>query len=302
MTATIMDGKRVATEIRELVKGEVEKLDDKGTKPCLATILVGSDEASSLYVSLKHKACQEVGIRSIDHHLPEGTTENKIAAKIDELNGDDTIHGIMVELPLPPDLEAQGVMESILPEKDVDGLNPSNMGRAMYKRYGLLPCTPAGIMVLLSRYSVDARGKHAVIVNRSPEVGKPLAMLLLNRDATVTVCHSKTKGIEDHTRRADILVSAVGGRPQFLIREDMVKPGAAVIDVGMNRVEGRLCGDVDFERVLHRASYISPVPGGVGPMTIVMLLRNTLAAAITQAGMELVGPLTFDREMSNTAR
>jgi len=301
MTATIIDGKRVASEIRTLVKDEVERLVGKGTKPCLATILVGSDEASSLYVSLKHKACQEVGIRSIDHRFPEGTTQDRIAAKVDELNEDDNVHGVLVQLPLPPNLEAQGVMERILPEKDVDGLNPSNMGRAMYKRYGLLPCTPAGIMVLLSRYSVDAMGRLAVIVNRSPDVGKPLALLLLNRDATVTVCHSKTKEIEEYTRRADILISAVGSRPEFLIREDMVKPGAAVIDVGMNRVDGRLCGDVDFERVLHRASCITPVPGGVGPMTIAMLLRNTLAAASAQVGMELVQSLTFDREISSPA-
>jgi methylenetetrahydrofolate dehydrogenase (NADP+)/methenyltetrahydrofolate cyclohydrolase len=298
MAATIMDGKRVSAEIRALVGEEVRRLEGKGLRPCLATILVGSDEASRLYVSLKHKACLEVGIRSLNCHFPEATAEDRIAAKINELNRDDAIHGIMVELPLPPPLEAQGVMGRISPVKDVDGLTPSNLGQAMYRGHGLLPCTPAGIMVLLSRYSVEVEGRYAVIVNRSPDVGKPLALMLLNRDATVTVCHSKTEDIEYHTRRADILISAVGGRPQFLIREDMVKPGAAVIDVGMNRVEGRLCGDVDLEGLRHRASYIAPVPGGVGPMTIAMLLRNTLAAAMAQAGMELRGPLAFDREIS----
>jgi len=299
MTAIIIDGKGVAAEIRALVREEVSRLEGDGIRPCLATILVGSDEASSLYVSLKHKACQEAGIWSIDHRFQGGTTEDKIAAKIDELNADDSIHGIMVELPLPPNLDVQGIMERILPEKDVDGLNPINVGRAMYRTYGLLPCTPAGIMVLLSRYSIDARGKHAVIINRSPEVGKPLTMLLLNRDATVTVCHSKTNGIEGHTRHADILVSAVGNRPDFIVSEDMVKPGASVIDVGMNRVGGRICGDVDFERVMLKASHITPVPGGVGPMTITMLLRNTLAAASAQTGFRLVGSLTFEKEISS---
>jgi len=299
MTATIIDGKRVAAEIRALAKDEVRRFEGNGTKPCLATILVGSNEASGLYISLKHNACQEVGIRSMDYRFPEGTSEEVIAGKIQELNEDDSVHGILVQLPLPNALQVQRVMEKIMPEKDVDGLNPINVGRAMYKTYGLLPCTPAGIMVLLSRYSIDTRRRHAVIVNRSPEVGKPLAMLLLNRDATVTVCHSKTNGIEEHTRRADILVSAIGSRPGFIISEDMVKPGATVIDVGMNRVGGRICGDVDFERVVLKASHITPVPGGVGPMTIAMLLRNTLAATSAQTGLGLAGTLMFEQEISS---
>lgn len=301
MTATIIDGKRIASEIRALVKDEVRRFEGHGIKPCLATILVGSDEASSLYVSLKHNACQEVGMRPLDYRLPEGVSEETIAGKIEELNEDVSVHGIMVQLPLPDTLKAQRVMEVIDPGKDVDGLNPINVGRAMYDAHGLLPCTPAGIMVLLTRYSIGVRGRDAVIVNRSPEVGKPLAMLLLNRDATVTICHSKTGGIEEHTRRADILVSAVGNRPGFVVSEDMVKLGAAVIDVGMNRVGGRICGDVDFDRVMLKASYITPVPGGVGPMTIALLLRNTLLAASTQMGLGLIGPLTFEEELSGKA-
>lgn len=299
MTATIMDGKGVATGIRARIKAEVRRLEDNGTEPCLATILVGSDEASSLYVSLKHNACQETGIKSMDHRFPEDVTEEEMIEKIEELNGDDNIHGVLVQLPLPEKVEPQRILEKILPEKDVDGLGPSNLGRTFFRRYGLLPCTPAGIMVLLSRYAIDSRGAYIVIVNRSTEVGKPLAQLLLNRDATVTVCHSKTREIEKHTRSADILISAVGKRPDFLIGEEMVKPGAAVIDVGMNRIGGKLYGDVDFERVVHKASYITPVPGGVGPMTIAMLLRNTLAAASTKTGMEIAESLTFDRELSN---
>jgi len=298
MTATIIDGRRIAAEIRGLVKDEVRRFEGNGTKPSLATVLVGSDEASGLYISLKHKACQEVGIRSMDYRFPEDTPEEIIANKIQELNEDDGINGIMVQLPLPKALQAHRIIGRIGPEKDVDGLNPINMGRAIYKAYGLLPCTPAGIMVLLSRYSIDVRGMHAVIVNRSPEVGKSLALLLLNRDATVTVCHSKTKGIEEHTRRADILVSAVGGRPTFIVSAGMVKPGATVIDVGMNRIGGKICGDVDFDSVMLKASHITPVPGGVGPMTIAMLLRNTLAATSAQTGSALVGSLTFEQAIS----
>jgi len=298
MTATVIDGKRIAAEIRALVRDEVGRFEGNGIKPCLATILVGSDEASSLYVSLKHNACQEVGMKSMDYRFPEGTSEETIMGMIEELNEDDSVHGVMVQLPLPDALKAQRVMEVITPGKDVDGLNPINVGRAMYDAHGLLPCTPAGIMVLLSRYSIGIRGRDAVIINRSPEVGKPLALLLLNRDATVTICHSKTDGIEEHTRRADILVSAVGSRPGFIVSGDMVKPGAAVIDVGMNRIGGRICGDVDFDKVMLKASHITPVPGGVGPMTIALLLRNTLVAASTQTGLGLVGPLTFEEELS----
>jgi len=302
MTATIIDGKRIAAEIRALVKDEVRRFEGSGTKPSLATILVGSDEASNLYISLKHNACQEVGIRSMDYRFPEDTSEETIMGKIEELNEDDSVHAIMVQLPLPNALRVHRVMEAIMPGKDVDGLNPINMGRTIYDAYGLLPCTSAGIMVLLSRYSIGIRGREAVIINRSPEVGKPLALLLLNRDATVTICHSRTGGLEEHTRRADILVSAVGGRPDFIVSEGMVKPGVAVIDVGMNRVGGRICGDVDFERVMLKASYITPVPGGIGPMTIAMLLRNTLAAASMQTGLGLVGPLKFEEELSGSKR
>jgi methylenetetrahydrofolate dehydrogenase (NADP+)/methenyltetrahydrofolate cyclohydrolase len=292
MTATVMDGKGLSGSIRAIVKGEVERLEGFA-KPSLATVLVGSDEASDLYVSLKHRACQEVGIRSMDYRFPDGTPEGRVIEKIEELNRDDGVHGILVQLPLPASMGVHRVMERIRPEKDVDGLNPRNLGLTMYQEHGMLPCTPAGILTLLSHYSVDLRGKHAVIINRSPDVGKPLTMLLLNRDATVTVCHSKTIGINGHASSADILVSAVGCRPDFIVGEGMVKTGAVVIDAGTNRIGGRVYGDVDFERVVHKASYITPVPGGVGPMTVAMLLRNTLVAASIQARVGLSDLFTY---------
>jgi methylenetetrahydrofolate dehydrogenase (NADP+)/methenyltetrahydrofolate cyclohydrolase len=285
MNATIIDGRKLSTEIKETVKEDVKLLESKGTKPCLATILIGSDQASSLYVSLKHRACEEVGIKSLDCKLPEGTSIEEVEQLIETLNSDERVHGILVQLPLPKSMEIDRIMGKISPEKDVDGLHPCNIGAMIYGRYRLLPCTPAAVMVILEHYSIGIRGKHAVIISRSAEVGKPLAMLLLNQDATVTVCHSKTRNVEEYAKSADILISGVGRRPDFVVGERMVKDGSAVIDIGTNKVEGKVCGDVDFEAVLPKVSYITPVPGGVGPMTVAMLLRNTLVATAIQTGV-----------------
>lgn len=279
--ATIIDGKRISAEIRaELTEKTTEFQNKYNTVPGLAVIIVGEDPASRVYVRNKHKACAEVGFYSEVHELPADATEEQVIALIDKLNEQDNIHGILVQLPLPKHLDEQTVLLRIKPEKDVDAFHPYNVGKIMIGDYNVLPCTPAGVMQLLARSGVSAAGKHCVVIGRSNIVGKPMAMLLLHDNGTVTICHSRTPDLKAQTLQADILVAAVG-KPGF-VTADMVKPGAVVIDVGINRgADGKLCGDVDFAPVSEVASMITPVPGGVGPMTITMLLQNTLTVAQT---------------------
>ncbi len=274
-----IDGRAVSTAVREELREETAAFAAaRGYAPGLAVVIVGEDPASCIYVRNKKKACAEVGFYSEEHALPEDTTEEELLALIDRLNRDDAIHGILVQLPLPKHLDEQKVLLAIDPAKDVDAFHPYNVGRIMIGDYDFLPCTPAGIMELLRRYNIDPTGKRCVVIGRSNIVGKPMAMLLLHANGTVTVCHSRTRELATVTREADILVVAVG-RADF-VTADMVKEGAVVIDVGMNRDEnGKLRGDVDFASVEPKAAYITPVPGGVGPMTITMLLKNTLTAA-----------------------
>lgn len=274
-----IDGKELAAKLREGIREDVQRFKrERGKEIGLAVVLVGEDPASQVYVRNKIKACEEVGIRSYSYHLPAETEQAQLAALVDELVGDEKIHGILVQLPLPKHLDAESILKRIPPEKDVDGFCAENVGNLAMNRTTLVACTPFGVMKMLEAYGIDPRGKSAVVLGRSNIVGKPMAMLLLNADATVTVCHSKTKDLAAVCAGADILVVAIG-RAKF-VTADMVKPGAAVIDVGMDRDEnGKLCGDVDYEAVKDKASYITPVPGGVGPMTITMLLYNTVLAA-----------------------
>lgn len=274
-----IDGKELAAKLREGIREDVQRFKrERGKEIGLAVVLVGEDPASQVYVRNKIKACEEVGIRSYSYHLPAETEQAQLAALVDELVGDEKIHGILVQLPLPKHLDAESVLKRIPPEKDVDGFCAENVGNLAMNRTALVACTPFGVMKMLEAYGIDPRGKSAVVLGRSNIVGKPMAMLLLNADATVTVCHSKTKDLAAVCVGADILVVAIG-RAKF-VTADMVKPGAVVIDVGMDRDEnGKLCGDVDYEAVKDKASYITPVPGGVGPMTITMLLYNTVLAA-----------------------
>lgn len=284
MIATIMDGKLVAAEVKHEVARRVKHLQQQGVRPWLSTVLVGDDPASATYLRAKHKACEEVGIKSENHHLPGDTPQDKLEALIDQLNHDDRVHGILVQLPLPKHLEEDRTINKLDPDKDVDGLHPVNLGRLTSGIEGLVPCTPKGVVRLLQHYKVMISGSKAAIVNRSNLVGRPLAMLLLNRDATVTICHSKTKNLANVTREADILVTAIG-RPEVRIGPNFVKRGSTVVDVAINRVDGKLRGDVDFEPVSKVVQYITPVPGGVGPMTVAMLLENTVQAAAIQAGI-----------------
>ena len=279
--ATVMSGKEVAAHVKSGVREEVTHLASLGITVKLAVILVGNDPASSVYVRNKEKACPDSGIVPMQIDMPENTTEAELIAQIDRLNADKTVNGILVQLPLPRHINSEAVIERIDPTKDVDAFTYGSVGRICTGKYGFLPCTPAGIMEMLSYYGVDPAGKRCVIVGRSNIVGKPMAMLLLNANGTVTVAHSKTVDLPAITREADILVAAVG-RAEF-ISADMVKAGAVVVDVGINRREdGSLVGDVDFDAVKEKASYITPVPGGVGPMTIAMLMKNTLTAAKMQ--------------------
>ena len=280
--AEIIDGKLVSKTLREEIKGDVDAFVAKnGKAPGLAVIMVGDNPASAVYVRNKHKACAEVGMTSYQIEYPTETSEDELLAKIDELNSDENVNGILVQLPLPRHINEDKVINRISPAKDVDAFHPENVGRIMIGKYDLLPCTPAGIVELLKYYNVDATGKNCVIIGRSNIVGKPMALLLLERNGTVTVCHSKTKNLSEVTKNADILVVAIG-RANF-VTADMVKEGAVVIDVGINRGDdGKLYGDVKFDEVEPIASKITPVPGGVGPMTITMLLKNTLTAAKMQ--------------------
>ena len=279
MSASIISGKQVSLELRQKLKAEAEIFArESGITPGLAVIIVGEDPASTVYVRNKHKACLELGYYSEVHELPESTSEQELLALIESLNAKEEIHGILVQLPLPKQINEDSVIRAIRPEKDVDAFHPENVGRILLGNYRFLPCTPAGVMELLASAGVDPKGKECVVVGRSNIVGKPQALLLLEKNGTVTVCHSRTANLAEHTRRADILVVAVG-RAGF-VTADMIKPGAVVIDVGINRTEeGKLVGDVEFEGAAEVASAITPVPGGVGPMTITMLMQNTLEAA-----------------------
>ncbi|MFT9077035.1 bifunctional methylenetetrahydrofolate dehydrogenase/methenyltetrahydrofolate cyclohydrolase FolD [Ethanoligenens sp.] len=278
MPAKLLDGKAASAKVRTQVAKEVRALQAHGISPSLAVVLVGDNPASQVYVRNKEKDCEEVGIRSVGCRLSTDTTQEELLTVVDRLNRDPMVHGILVQLPLPKQIDERAVIAAINPAKDVDAFHPSNVGRIMLDDYDFLPCTPAGIMELLADAGISPAGKECVIIGRSNIVGKPMAMLLLHANGTVTIAHSKTPNLAEVTARADILVSAVG-RAGF-VTADMVKPGAVVIDVGMNRLEsGKLAGDVDFAAVAEKASYITPVPGGVGPMTRAMLLKNTVKAA-----------------------
>lgn len=284
--ATRIDGKAVAAKIRAQVAQDVEALKARGICPGMAVVLVGDDPASKIYVNNKKKACAETGIYSEEHLLPAETTQEELLALIKKLNADEKIHGILVQSPLPKHLDEKLVVEHIDPRKDVDAFHAYNVGKIMIGDFTFLPCTPAGVIELIRSTGVPIEGKNCVVVGRSNIVGKPMAMLLLHNNGTVTICHSRTKNLAEICRGADILVAAVG-KPKF-ITADMVKPGAVVIDVGMDRDEnGKLCGDVDFDAVEPIASYITPVPGGVGPMTIAMLMKNAVRAAEIQCGEPL---------------
>jgi methylenetetrahydrofolate dehydrogenase (NADP+) / methenyltetrahydrofolate cyclohydrolase len=273
----ILDGKKIAEMRQKILKEEIKS---SGLSPWLATVIVGSDPASQMYIRMKHRACEQVGIGSAGIELPEDATTRQVLEAVTHLNNDDNIHGILVQLPLPKYVDSERVIAAVRPDKDVDGFNPFNLGLLCSGRPRFVPCTPKGIMTLLAEYKIEVAGTRAVVIGRSIDVGRPMAALLTNADATVTVCHSKTKDLAYEVNRADILVSAVG-KAHFITRE-MVKPGAVVIDVGINQLNGKLVGDVDFAAVKDIASAITPVPGGVGPMTIATLMENTYRAAIVR--------------------
>lgn len=281
MHSKIIDGKKLAHKIKESLIEEVENIKKSGIKPCLSVILVGENKASKKYVNFKEKACEELGIDSIVFRMPENTSEEAIIKKIDELNNDKNINGILVQLPLPRHISQNKILHKIEPLKDVDGFTPYCLGRLLIDDPLFIPCTPKGVIRMLDEYNINIESKNAVVVGRSVIVGKPLSLLLLRRNATVTVCHSKTERLKEITRSADILCVAIG-KSNFISGE-MIKDGAVVIDIGINvGLDGKISGDVDFESALQRASYITPVPGGVGPMTIAMLMENTINATKIQ--------------------
>ena len=276
--AKIIDGKAVSAKVKEQVRKEAEVLKNQGIEIGLAVVIVGNNSASRVYVNNKKKACEEVGFTSYEYALPEETTEAELLELVEELNNDDKVNGILVQLPLPKQINENAIINAIRPEKDVDAFHPENVGHIMIGDFSFLPCTPAGVMELIAETGVGVCGKNCVVIGRSNIVGKPMAMLLLHKNGTVTICHSRTKNLAEICSQADILVAAVG--KAGFVTPDMVKEGAVVIDVGMNRnSEGKLCGDVDYAACFDKAGYITPVPGGVGPMTIAMLMRNTLTAA-----------------------
>ncbi len=283
--ANIIDGKIVSANVKQQVKLENQKLMDMGITTGLAVVIVGDDPASRVYVNNKKKACELVGFKSFEYALPQETTQSQLLELVQALNQDDNINGILVQLPLPKHIDETAIIDAISPDKDVDAFHPINVGKIMVGDYAFLPCTPAGVMELIKSTGVDLTGKDCVVIGRSNIVGKPMAMLLLHSNGTVTICHSKTKDLKSICLNADVIVASVG-RPNF-VTADMVKQGAIVIDVGINRMaDGRLCGDVDFAEVSKKAGYITPVPGGVGPMTIAMLMKNTLTASKLQHGIE----------------
>jgi len=281
MSATIIDGKAVAREMEETMRAEVAAMAASGLTPGLAVVLVGEDPASKIYVGNKEKSCERLGIASFAYRLPQDTSEADLLALIAELNARKDVHGLLVQLPLPEQIDSKKVLLAIDPAKDVDGFHPLNVGSLFVDESPMPPCTPAGVMELIKRAGVELKGKSAVVVGRSNIVGKPVAILLLREHATVTICHSRTVNLPDVCRGADVLVAAVG-KPE-MVKGDWVKPGAVVIDVGVNRVDGKLVGDVEFAAACQRAAAITPVPGGVGPMTIAMLMRNTIKAARIQS-------------------
>lgn len=281
----LISGKEVSQAVKLRVCDEVKELKEQGIEPCLAVILVGDDPASRVYVNNKKRACEFCGIRSLEYVMPAETTQNDLIALVEKLNNDKTVNGILCQLPLPKHLDEKEILNLIRPEKDVDAFHPENVGHIMIGDFNFLPCTPAGIMEMLRYESIDLDGKNCVIIGRSNIVGKPMAMLMLKENATVTICHSRTKNLKEIVAGADVIVAAVG-RPNF-VTADMVKDGAVIIDVGINRMDdGSLCGDVDFEACKEKASYITPVPGGVGPMTIATLMQNTITATRIQNGKE----------------
>ncbi len=279
MVARIIDGKVVSAEVKARVKKAVEELKENGVQPCLATVLVGDDPASATYVRSKQSDAKEVGIATRDHRLGAAFKQDELLELVRLLNNDPEVHGVLVQLPLPKQNDEFEIIAALSPLKDVDGLTPYNAGMLQCRMGVLKPCTPSGIMELLDYYEIDIVGMDAVVVNRSNLVGKPLALLLLEQDATVTICHSKTKNLDEKLRNADLLVTAVGNRQRFTLDADMIKEGAIVIDVGTTKLNNKLVGDADFESVMQKASWMTPVPGGVGLMTRAMLLKNTVTAA-----------------------
>jgi methylenetetrahydrofolate dehydrogenase (NADP+)/methenyltetrahydrofolate cyclohydrolase len=282
LTAKIIDGLAVSNHIKNDLKNEISELRTKGVIPCLATILIGSDQPSLVYINNKQKAANSIGIRTLDYRLDTAVSQTELIRLIEKLNLDSTVHGILIQLPLPEHLDKYHVINMVDPMKDVDGLTSINSGLLLNNKTNLIPCTPLGIMELFRFYEIQLDGTNVLIINRSNLVGKPLASLLLSKNSTVTISHSHTNNLKFFSQNADIVITAVGNRDSFVLTPDMVKNGATIIDVGTNRVDGKLCGDVEFERVREKASYITPVPGGVGPMTICMLLRNTVEASKSQ--------------------
>lgn len=284
MAGTKIDGIEVSKAVKERVKKAVEELKKQGIEPCLATILVGDNPASATYVRNKHKACEQVGILTKDLKPSATISQSEINETIDSLNKDHSIHGILVQLPLPQQLNEFETISRISPIKDVDGLTPHNMGLLSMGKAVLKACTPSGIMEIFDYYNIDLSGKNVVLINRSNLIGKPLYHLLLEKNATVITCHSKTKNLKEISKSADIVITAVGDRKKFVLTADMIKEGAVVIDVAISKIEEKLVGDIDFEEIIKKASYVSPVPGGVGPMTVAMLLKNTVTAASLSKG------------------
>ena len=287
MTGTKIDGIEVAKNVKSQVKDIVEDLKSKGVNPCLATVLVGDNPASATYVRNKHKACDEVGILTKDHTPTADITQNELNELIQKLNDDESVHGILVQLPLPKHLNEFNTTTQILPEKDVDGLTPPNVGLLAIGKAMLVACTPSGIIEMCKYYNIDLEGKNVAVINRSNLVGKPLYHLLLQNNATVTTCHSRTKDLKKICLDSDIIITGVGNREIFKLTPDMVKDGAIVIDVATTRHEGKLSGDADYSEIIEKASFASPVPGGVGPMTVAMLLKNTVTAAALSRGIDI---------------
>ncbi|MCV0431518.1 bifunctional 5,10-methylenetetrahydrofolate dehydrogenase/5,10-methenyltetrahydrofolate cyclohydrolase [Nitrosopumilus sp.] len=279
MVGVKIDGKIIAQSVKERVKKATEELKNQGIMPCLATVLVGDNPASATYVRNKHKACEEVGIITKDHKLDANITQSDLTKIIDELNADNSVHGILVQLPLPNQLDEFATISRISPLKDVDGLTPHNAGLLGMKKAALVACTPSGVMEMFDYHNIDLEGKNVVLINRSNLVGKPLYHLLLEKNATVQTCHSKTKNLTELCQAADIIITAVGDRTKFKLTSEMIKEGAVVIDVAISRFQEKLVGDADYDEIIQKASFASPVPGGVGPMTVAMLLKNTITAA-----------------------
>lgn len=285
MTGIKIDGKIIAQTVKDRVKKAAYELKKEGINPCLATVLIGNIPASATYVKNKHKACEEVGIITKDHKLDESVTQQELNNIIDELNADVSVHGILVQLPLPKHLNEFAVTSRISPIKDVDGLTPHNAGLLSVKKAVLVACTPSGVMEMFDYHNINLEGKNIVLINRSNLVGKPLYHLLLEKNATVITCHSRTKDIEKFCQSADIIITAVGDRTKFILTPEMIKEGSIVIDVAISRFEDKLVGDCDYEKIIEKASFVTPVPGGVGPMTVAMLLKNTITA--TSLGIQI---------------